>query len=233
MPVVLLLDSTALPAAVHRYGSGLRYEVGCPPDLARLIWVPPAVPGAGVVRARWWGDPARIPGDLAPLALPLTEIPEGGLLLPGDGDYDRPAPPPPAPDEVWRAALPEMIGAVDAETGRRALSGYEWPAGSGAVYSTSERAQLSTLGLQARIAAGSQPWPQSISRADGSVGELRDVEEGRAFVAAGLDAVASRLDYGRALRLVLLSAATEEDRAQARAWVAAYVSGQTPDLGVK
>lgn len=210
-----------------RLGSGVRLEIGCPPDLADLVWTPGA-PVAGYARASWWGAADRAPSGTE--ARPVSEIPLPGLLLPGDGDYDRPAPPPPDPAEAWRAGLPDLIAQIDGETQRRALSGYEWPAGSGVRYSTSLAAQTSTLGLGKRIERGRQTWPQSISRLDGSVGELRDEAEGQSFVDAGLDAVASRLDYGRALKVAALGAADPDAWERARGWVAAYTAGETPNL---
>lgn len=210
-----------------RLGSGVRLEIGCPPDLADLVWLAGA-PVAGYARASWWGAADRAPSDVE--VRPVSEIPLSGLLLPGDGDYDRPAPPPPDPAEVWRAGLPELVAQIDAETQRRALSGYEWPVGSGVRYSTSLAAQTSTLGLGKRIERGRQTYPQSISRIDGTIGWLHSEEEALSFIDELADVVDARLDYGRALRVAAFAASDPDAWERVRSWVAAYIAGETPDL---
>lgn len=123
---------------------------------------------------------------------------------------------------------------VDAEMSRRAQSGYEFPPGSGRIFSTSLNAQISTNGLGNGISLGVQPFPQYVSTAAGGAYRLADEAEGRAFVAAGYAAVRGRLDYGRRLRALVLSRAglPLDDAAvvQARAWVAEYLAGLSPTL---
>jgi hypothetical protein len=123
---------------------------------------------------------------------------------------------------------------VDGETQRRAFAGYEWPAASGAFYSTSHLAQTSTTGLLGCIVLGIGEWPQSVSRTDGSVGWLQSEDEARAFVGAGFRAVRARLDYGRQLRHHILARAAlpldDERVVEIRAIAETYIAGGSPTL---
>lgn len=216
-------DMAAIREVYGFLGDNVEYHDGVPDVFADYVIAnQPEILFGSVLKPLWWG--LAEDGEFSP----LTDPPPGFvLLLANEGNDPARQPPPLTPEQITASALAtaqiDAIERIDAITGERINSaGFEFPSGSGQIFSTSAIAQQTWAARAGRASRTPDAEVQAATQ-----DSARVVRLDAAGILGAADACVARVDgllaAGAAARLACLSAASAEE---VEAIIAAYAAGE-------